>query len=192
MSFISNWFSFGQNSAEKFENWTVKVSKQDPDTEESIDILDREQVKTFKDYKSELEKFSKDYIAIIDKDDDGKISYDEFEKHNIEQAKDSLPDITEEQLEEYKETLKTIYSRLNIDNEDSSKDNLDIREVMNYFFTMDSTNLEDGGNGKVNGNITKYEYEASTYLLSNKSNAGENYFECAKYYFEHFFKKQQI
>ena len=188
MSFLSGLFPFLRNNAEKFEEWTVKVGKKDSDAEGNIDILNRDKLTDMKNYKAELADFSKDYIAIIDNDDDGKISYDEFEKYNLQEAKDNLSNVTEEQLNEYKQTLKTIYDRLNIDNENESKDNLDIREVMNYFFTMDQTNE----NTTVNGNISQYEFETCNGLLADKGLAGEKFAKCVKYYFEHFFKKQSV
>jgi hypothetical protein len=121
---------FGLNKAEKFNAWTVKVDKGESDEHDSFRIV-RDEGVFANQYKADLKNLAQDYISIMDKNGDGKISYDEFEKYNEKELRDNVPDIPDEQVSQLKQSLKDIYARLNIDNANESKDNLDYREVMN-------------------------------------------------------------
>ena len=179
MSLLSKIFPFLRNNAEKFEAWTIKVGKQDASAAGNIDLFDKDT-----DYMKGLEEFSEDYIKIIDTDDDKKISYDEFEKFNIEQAKDNLEGLSEKDIEYYKQILRNAYTNLNVNNGDDSKDTLDIKEVMNYFSLMDKAN----GDQSSNGNVSQYEYETTTRLLSTKPDEKNKYTQYVKDNYNKLFK----
>ena len=168
MSFLSKIFPFLQNRAEKFENWTVKVGMNNPAAQGNISILKQSNLSE-ENYNARVKDFSEDYIEIIDKDNDGKISYDEFVKYNIDEANDNLGNLTEQDIAHYQAQLKTIYERLNVDDENASKGQLDYREVMNYFYTMDSNN----GDSAAHGNISQYEYIATSEALADNGKQGK-------------------
>lgn len=70
-------------------------------------------------------------------------SYDEFEAYEVKHTKDNAENESEADadIEAAKASLKTIFNHLNVDTE-SSKDDLDKEEIMNYFFSMDSLDSE--------------------------------------------------
>ncbi|MCR5265086.1 MAG: hypothetical protein K6E29_00655 [Cyanobacteria bacterium RUI128] len=184
MSIIQNLVSAGNNKkAQQFEDWTVQVGKGDPNAAKSIELFP-DNFNSLSEYKAQLRDISNAYIAIIDKDGDGKISYDEFEKHNIDQAKENIPGISSQQLNGYKQTLRTIYDRLDVDKQDKSKDNLDVREIMNYFFIMDSSNDDL----QIDGTVTQSEYELSSKLLADGTETGNKFGACVQKLYDYLFK----
>ena len=50
--------------------------------------------------------------------------------------------LSEDDNQILQDTAKNIFNKINVDNEGNSKDKLDLREVMNFFFTMDAANEE--------------------------------------------------
>ncbi|MBO6272414.1 hypothetical protein J6O48_06510 [bacterium] len=180
-----------QNHAHKFEDWTIQVDKGQKDAAPQFRI-NREGNTDVNKYNKILNQLSKDYIAMMDENDDGKVSYDEFEKFHKDEFKDNLGDIPEGSLE----YLKNLFTILNLDNENDSKDNLDVREIMNMFHTMDGTDAEflnDTTYTKkmnIDGLISQNEYETFTEILSKFEDNDQsfNLFRGLKLNFEYIFK----
>lgn len=171
--FISNWFNHGwsyackssrfEDKVEDFEDWTVNVSKDEEGTPSVFQIKgdDTHSIDAFND---DLLHFSKEYIERYDENGDGQISMDEFVKKEVEQTLENTDEdeLDEEALALAKESLKTVFDNLNID-KDSSKDKLDVREIMNYVFSMDSMNDDF----TADGSITQEEYIGMTMVLAS-------------------------
>lgn len=175
-----------KNKAEAFEKWSQDVENNNPFTKGNIDIVDKSKVRSFEDYKAELEKFSNDYIQMMDNDNDGKVTYDEFEAFHINNRKFQSNNVLGyiQELKAYKEALHTAYDRINVDKENDSKDNIDAREIANYFAIMDSANLRH----KINGNISQKEFERMSELVQSKGLAGEYIEDVLERSFEKHFK----
>lgn len=187
MSFLNlgKWFPdwFG-NKAEKFEAWSVKVDTDNPRAKNSYNFVNKDNFNIY-DYTANLKELASDYIEMIDIDGDNKISYDEFQKYNQDELKKYHPEISKEEIEALMPQLKNIYSKLNIDNDSNSKDNLDYREIMNYFYSMDTNN---DNNMSADGKITKEEYLATSFILADNSNAGKKFSNYMTNNYKSFFK----
>lgn len=153
-------FSFTDNSAEKWQKWTTDIGK-DPYGEHKDFRINPEGNKDIEVFTKELEKLSDEFIKQYDTDDDNMISYEEFEKFEEEQLRDNMEGVDESILAQAKEALKRTFIHLNIDDENKSKDKLDIREIMNYFHTMDALNKDK----MVDGTISPTEYRLMTKWL---------------------------
>lgn len=154
---------FSSNLADKWQDWTVKIGLNPYGKHDSFRI-NPEGNKDIEIFTKKLEELSDDFIKQYDENDDGKISYEEFEKFEEAQLRENLPDVDEETLKSAKEALQRTFAKLNVDNENDSKDNLDIREVMNYFHTMDAFNTET----TVDGSVSPQEYRLMTKVLGEQ------------------------
>ena len=111
---------------------------------------------------------------MIDDDDDGKISYDEFEKFNKDELKDYEGKIDKNDMKECLAGLRRIYDSLDVNKEGDSKDNLDLNEVMNYFYSMDNiTSMGKNSYRKSAGYISQYEYKIFGLLLAEDGSQDE-------------------
>ena len=152
-------FSFN-NIAKKWQNWTIDIAKAPYDKHEGFRI-NPEGNTDIEVFTKELDKLSDEFIKQYDKNDDGMISYDEFESFEQEQLNDNMEDVDESILAEAKEALQRTFVHLNVDNDDKSKDKLDKREIMNYFHTMDAFNKDR----TVDGTVSPTEYRLMTKWL---------------------------
>ena len=109
----------------------------------------------------------------MDTDKDGAVSFDEFVKFNVDEAKKNS-DISDEKIKQMMRELKKIYDKLNIFKGGDSKDKIDEREMMTYFFTMDINNDEM----KSDGFISKNEYIDSNIMLADDSKVGQLFEKC--------------
>ena len=176
--FISNWWNHGwdyasksskyEDNVENYENWTVQVAKDEQNAESVFQIKD-ENTHTEAEYNDDLMHFAKEYIERYDSDGNGQISMDEFVEKEVEQTMANIDkdELDEEALEAAKAQLKTVFDRLNVD-KNTSKDGLDEKEIMNYFFSMDSMNDEF----TADGSISKEEYIDMTLLLGGTQTSG--------------------
>ena len=176
----------GNNMGKSFAAWSVKVDKNDPTAAEKFRV-NRQGNTDPKEYFNLLNKLSKEYIALMDTDKDGAVSFDEFLKFNVDEAKQNS-DITYAQIKQMTPELKKIYDKLNIFNGEGSKDKIDEREMMAFFFAMD-TNNDDL---KSDGFISKTEYIDTNIMLSDNSKVGqvfEKYFRTNYFELFHNYKK---
>ncbi|MCR5265085.1 MAG: hypothetical protein K6E29_00650 [Cyanobacteria bacterium RUI128] len=187
---LNRYHQLPKNRAEAFENWTQRVEDESPFTRNNIDIVDRSKIRTEEGYKEEMKKFSEDYIAMADTDKDGKLSYSEFEAFNLQSQKFEAKNLLEyvKEVNAYKESLRTAYDRINVNNENDSEGKLDVSEIENYFAMMDSMNI----NGRANGNITKYEFERMSELVQDMGNKGKLIEIALKDCYEKNFKEQPV
>ncbi|MCM1264668.1 MAG: hypothetical protein NC200_00590 [Candidatus Gastranaerophilales bacterium] len=147
-----------------FNKWTVSVSK-NPEAEynnfrvannfpENPDVGD-------------FVELTRSYIKEYDQDGDGAINFDELYAKEVQLAKDNNADIPTE------DTVRTLFDRLNISNENESKDKLMEKEIFNYFYAMDNLNIknlnDDAGEFKSDGVITKAEYMTMALSLADTS-----------------------
>lgn len=132
-----------ETKAGAYENWNTAVSKSVNEKHgdfqlKSDDSHDEES------YNKDLAELATGYIKKYDTNNDGKISYDEFEAYEVKHTKENADEEDEnvdENIEAAKASLKTMFNHLNVDT-DASKDELDKEEIMNYFFSMDSLDSE--------------------------------------------------
>ena len=176
--FISNWWNRGweyatksskyEDKVEDYENWTVNVAKDEKNAPSVFQIKD-ENTHTEAEYNTDLMHFAKEYVERYDSDGNGQISMDEFVEKEVEQTMANIDkdNLDEEALNAAKENLKLVFSRLNVD-KNASKDGLDEKEIMNYFFSMDSMN----DNFSADGSISKEEYIDMTLLLADTHTSG--------------------
>lgn len=131
-----------ETKADAYENWNTAVSKKVEEKHGDFQ-LKSDDSHDENAYNNDLAELATDYIKKYDTNDDGKISYDEFEAYEVKHTKDNAENESEADadIEAAKASLKTIFNHLNVDTE-SSKDNLDKEEIMNYFFSMDSLDSE--------------------------------------------------
>ncbi len=167
---------FSTNLADKWQDWTTKIGL-DPYAKHESFRINPEGNKDIAVFTKKLEELSDDFIKQYDKNDDGKISYEELEAFEEAQLKENLPDVDEGTLKLAKEGLRRTFDKLNVDNENDSKDNLDLREVMNYFHTMAAFNTET----TVDGSVSAQEYRLMTKVLAEKPQ-GENLAACLEFY----------
>lgn len=172
------------NKARAFESWSVKTDKNEP-TDKRFKLTDNN-VLTEENYNSSLKQLSEDYIKMFDEDGDKKISYDEFLNFNIKELRQNNPDITDEEIKQMEPSLRTIYSRLNVNNDKESKDKLDTGEIMNYFYSMDSNN---DNNMTADGYVTQNEYVETSIMLSDETDIGDKFSKYLKNNYEQFYKK---
>lgn len=155
---FNNWMnSIAMNPTEEIEKFQVKADGS----------------KTADAYNADLKNISTQYIQQYDKDGDSMISFDEYLENELKDLGDISNLSPEEQqaLANAKETLNASFDKMNVDNEAQSKDKLDIREVMNFFFTMDSANEET----KADGYIEKDELLALNNGLQDTSTEEDSY-----------------
>ena len=184
--YMSNQYNNGygfQSKAQQFEDWTVNVDLGEADPEENFKMVRDGKVRP-KEYKEDVKQLASEYISMYDTDGDGKISYEEFENYNVQELYDNVFSVSKKELKALKKDLKRIYKRLNVDNKKDSKDNLDVREIMNYFYTMDANNDDV----TVDGTITQDEYQDTTAMLADKSSIGKNFAKAMKTSFKNIFK----
>lgn len=176
-------FSVG-NKGQEFVLWSAKVAKNDSSAEEKFRI-NRKGNTDPQEYHNLINQLSKDYIALMDTNKDGAVSFDEFVKFNVDNFKKDHQ-VTDNQVQQITAELKQNYDKLNIDNENDSKDKLDEREIMSFFFTMDTNN----DNMVSDGFISKNELIDTDIMLGDNSKVGKlfkkcldtNYFEIFKNY----------
>jgi len=175
-----------ETKSSAYENWTVAVAK-DAQNEHGDFQLKSDNSHDETSYNQDLAAFSEEYIKNYDENKDGVISYDEFEKFELAQTKENNEDIDEAALDEAKKGLKTTFEHINVDN-DSSKNTLDKKEIMNYFFSMDSNN----DNTTADGYISQKEYISMNSALADDSkdenSQGNIIFNFLKRNYEHYFK----
>ena len=158
------------NQAQKFQKWTSDVDMDPQNAESGFEIS----YNTTDEYAESLRQMSEDYIKMIDDDDDGKISYDEFEKFNKDELKDYEGKIDKNDMKECLAGLRRIYDSLDVNKEGDSKDNLDLNEVMNYFYSMDNiTSMGKNSYRKSAGYISQYEYKIFGLLLAEDGSQDE-------------------
>lgn len=162
----------GNNMGKAFAAWSVKVDKNDPTAAEKFRV-NRQGNTDPKEYFSLINKLSKEYIALMDTDKDGAVSFDEFVKFNVDEAKQNS-NITDAQIKQMTPDLKKVYDKLNIFNGEGSKDKIDEREMMAFFFTMDTNN----DNLNSDGFISKNEYIDSNIMLRDNSKVGQLFQKC--------------
>lgn len=129
-----------QTKAKGYENWLVKVAKT-PEQNHGTFKINPDGNTDNNVFMKELEKMSTDFISLYDKDKDGKISFNEYKKYEVELTKKEEPDLDKSDLNKAMKTLEYVFNRINVDNEKDSKNKLDLREIMNFFMSMSS--LED-------------------------------------------------
>lgn len=141
-----------QTSAQGYENWTVAVDKTLASNPSAL-LTEKGQNKTVgtvkmfsykqgdaASYFEQLGKFAGDYVAIMDENNDGKISKSEFFKYEEAQTrKEGTKPVNEQDLAQALKSAEVIFNRLNINDKSDSKDALDKTEIANFFFTMDKT-----------------------------------------------------
>ena len=95
-------------------------------------------------------------------------TYDEFEAYEVKHTKDNAENESEADadIEAAKASLKTIFNHLNVDTE-SSKDDLDKEEIMNYFFSMD---LLDSEKYTADGYVSQNSYIKMQNALADDEN----------------------
>lgn len=176
--------SVGNNKGQAFAVWSAKVAKNDPSAEEKFRI-NRKGNTDPNEYHNLINQLSKDYISLMDTDGDGAVSFNEFVKYNVDNFKKEHK-ITDAQVTQMTSELKQTYDKLNIDNENASKGKLDEREIMSFFFTMDTNNDDMVSDGF----ISKAELIDTDIMLGDNSKVGKlfkkcldtNYFEIFKNY----------
>lgn len=160
-------FGLFKNRADKWQDWTTNVATGSKNAKSGFNIS-KEQDSNSSVFMKDLEKISKQYINQYDSDGDGKISYEEFEKYEVNQLKSKNKNIDENTLQNALKDLKILYANLNQDNKGDSKAKLDKGEVMNMFYTMSGSNgyADNGKEMQVGGYISQYEYKHFTEALS--------------------------
>lgn len=159
------------NQAQRFRKWAAEVDTNPTEAEAGFEISSKDP----EEYAQSLRQMSEDYIKMIDDNDDGKISYDEFEKFNKEEVKDYIGKVDKKDMEEALAGLRRIYDSLNVNNEGDSEDNLDIQEVMNYLYSMDNvTSLGKNNFTRSAGYISQYEYMHFGLLLGADGSEGKD------------------
>lgn len=166
-----------QNKAEAFETWSTNSSIEP--------LINHGSLKINKDgntdtnvYNKELEQLAKDYIKIYDENHDKKIDFDEFMIYKEEWYKSFHKTATEQQVNESQEGFKRVFNHLNIDNENDSKNFLDVREIMNYFNTMDAFNKDKQSDGY----ISELEFTLMDEMLKEKHTKQNDYSDIVQGY----------
>lgn len=155
---FNNWInSIAMNPAAQIEKFQVKADGS----------------KTADEYNADLKNISTQYIKLYDTNGDNMISFDEYWAQEVKDLGDisNLSDDDKIALDNAKITLKASFDKMNVDNEEQSKNKLDIREVMNFFFTMDSSNEET----VVDGYIEKDEFNKLNNGLRDTSTDADSY-----------------
>ena len=152
-------FSFN-SIAQKWQDWTVAIAKAPYGEHEDFRINPKGNTDVAV-FQKELEKLSDEFIKQYDTDNDNMISYEEFEKYEEAQLRENMKDVDEATLSSAKQALFRTFEHLNVDNENNSKFKLDIREIMNYFHTMDAFNKDR----TVDGSVSPTEYRLMTKWL---------------------------
>lgn len=153
-----------QTKAEGYESWATYASKE-PMLDHGSFKLNKDGNKDTDAYLEELEQVSKDYIEIYDENKDGKIDFDEFTIYKNDWFKVFNKNASEQQVKTENEKFERIFNHLNVDNEKDSKDSLDTREIMNFFFCTDSMNPD---NQKYDGYVSNDEYNIMMDFLTEK------------------------
>ena len=150
-----------------FNNWTVSVSK-DPEAKYNNFRV----AKNFPENPDigDFVELTRSYIKEYDQDNDGAINFDELYAKEVKLAKDNGA------KEPSKETVKLLFDRLNISNENESKDKLMEKEIHNYFYAKDNLNIKDldsepegDESFKSDGVITQAEYTTMALSLADTS-----------------------
>ena len=156
-----------ETKADAYENWNTAVSKKVEEKHGDFQ-LKSDDSHDENAYNNDLAELATDYIKKYDTNDDGKISYDEFEAYEVKHTKDNAENESEADadIEAAKASLKTIFNHLNVDTE-SSKDDLDKEEIMNYFFSMD---LLDSEKYTADGYVSQNSYIKMQNALADDEN----------------------
>jgi len=164
-------FGLGNNKADDWQNWTISVAKNPSEKQDDFRINPKGNT-DIEVFNKKLEEISDEYIKQYDTNGDNKISYEEFEVYELKQLKENQSDIDGSLLEKAKTNLKNLYNNLNVDNDNESENQLDKREIMNMFHTMDGSNdailNPDERQMHIDGLISQDEYTNLTEALSEE------------------------
>jgi len=151
-----------------FHAFTVEVATGKNPQDFVVKAADK---RTQDEYNADLEELSKSYIKTYDTDGDSMISFDEFYNHDLNELKETYNrELTDEEkaaLEATKPGYQLSFDRQNVDNEGDSKAKLDFRELMNFFFTMDSLTPNEKNELMANGKVSADEFATMNTALSD-------------------------
>ncbi len=139
------------NKADAFNTWCNDIATNPSGNQDKFQVKSY-QSKSPESYNADLKNISSQFIKRYDTNNDNKITYNEYLETELKDI--DTDNLSEDDNQRLQDTAKNIFNKINVDNEGNSKDKLDLREVMNFFFTMDAANEEY----KADGYIEKDEY----------------------------------
>ena len=144
----------GNNSFDRYNKWTVDVAtgKTTQDFEYSNNEPDKE-----------LDNLSDGWIKHYDTNGDGKVEFLEYARTELKEFKQQYGEIDKSMMDKITNNLMNTFLRLNVDDDNDSKDVITKAEAKNFFYTMDSleslAQTGDIDKAKPDGKITKDELD---------------------------------
>ena len=170
-----------ETKADKYESWTTDISLGEKD-DSNVFQFKSDDSHDADSYNKDLAKLAEEYIEKYDTDGDGEISFDEFKKYELSQI--AGDNIDEKSLKSAEKTLKTTFKNLNVETEET-KDTLDKREIMNFFFSTDSLDSDDFA---ADGSVSGKSYKMMSNALADNGSDGKTIKGFLSRNFQAFFK----
>lgn len=151
----------GTSNFTAYNNWTQNYST--GKTTDSFKFSSPDE----KEYSKNLDELADGWIKNYDSDGDGKVTFEEYAYKELAELKNAIASgsikMNSTEIDSVMNTLINTFLRLNVDDENNSKDVITKTEAMNFFYTMDSLDSAiQGENGvpKPDGNINGNELAA--------------------------------
>ena len=147
----------GTSNFTAYNNWTQNYST--GKTTDSFKFSSPDE----KEYSKNLDELADGWIKNYDSDGDGKVTFEEYAYKELVELKNAIASgrikMNSTEIDSVMNNLINTFLRLNVDDENNSKDVITKTEAMNFFYTMDSLDSAIQGkdglpkpDGNINGN----------------------------------------